>query len=76
MRFVHSHYLDVEQIWSPLTDETNDGVNTKSLTQTRWNSAFMTDVYKEKLEDSIDFNNIFSTFIPRNEQRKLFFDAV
>jgi hypothetical protein len=34
----------------------------------------MTHIYKEKL-DSIDLNSIFSTFVSKNEQRKLFFGA-
>jgi hypothetical protein len=56
----------------PSNDETNDEVNTQSLTQTRWNSALVTHIYKEKL-DSIDLKSICSTFVPRNGQRKLFF---
>jgi hypothetical protein len=52
--------------------QTNDEVNTQSLTQTRLNSAFMADIYKEKL-DSIDLNSICSTFVTRNEQKNTVF---
>jgi hypothetical protein len=45
-----------------------------TMTQTRLTSAFMTHIYKEKL-DSIDLNSICSTFVSTNEQRKLFFGA-
>jgi hypothetical protein len=50
----------------------NDEVNTQSLTQTHLNSAFMTHICKKKL-DSIDLNSICSTFVTRNEQKKLIF---
>jgi hAT family C-terminal dimerisation region len=43
-----------------------------TMTQTRLNSAFLTHIYKEKM-DSIDLNSICSTFVSRNEQRKRFF---
>jgi hypothetical protein len=52
--------------------QTSDELNTQSLTQTHFNSAFMTHIYKEKL-DSIDLNSIFSTFVTRNEQKEMFF---
>ena len=45
-----------------------------TMIQIRWNSAFLTNIYKEKM-DSIELNSICSTFASRNEQRKLFFGA-
>jgi hypothetical protein len=45
-----------------------------TMTQTRLNSVFLAHIYKEKT-DSIDFKNLCSTFVSKNEQRKLFFGA-
>jgi len=45
-----------------------------TMTQTRLNSVFLTHIYKEKT-DSLDLKNLCSTFISKNEQRKLFFGA-
>jgi len=43
-----------------------------TMTQARLNSAFITHIYKERL-DSVDLKSICSIFVSRNEQRKMFF---
>jgi hypothetical protein len=66
-RSIHPFFSVKKRKEAPTSDE----VNTQSLTQTRLDSAFMTHIYKDKL-DSIDLNSICSTFVTRNEPKKCF----